>query len=280
MLNVGPFTPAEVEIGFKTELGLETRIYFVPEVCSKLGSFRASGATTGAYASAGGPQIPAGGREVVAVISSPNGAVGIGEMSLTFDVVLEDDEVDTATASWGVPSYSQIQDNVWGFGVGRDLLPDTPLNEGKAIKSITGLDSSANLATGIIMDLYSVPALSSYSFIGNTTDKELPSDIPTQVAIADGYDAAAEVKPGRGEIGQAAISYRYKGITEQLSRFNGVPGTLMAEIMKEDVTLWQRCLYSGFRPASTATRGDGNAEVMAVARGIYRTFMEGYGLGA
>jgi hypothetical protein len=280
MLNLGPFSLAEQEIGFKPEIGLETKIYFAPEVARLLGGFRASAAAAGTYETAGGPQIPADGREVVAVVSGPQGAVGVGAMTLTFDVTLVGDISDTATADFTVPSYSPINGNVWGFGVARDLVPDTPANEGVLIKSIDGFSACANLASGIRFDLYSVPNLADYFFIGNTMNKDLPSDIPTQVAIPEDRDPAAYVKTGRGEIPQASIGFRYKGITEQLTRFNGVPGTLRADIDKEGVLVWERHLFTGFRPSINVPRADGNEEVVGTASGIYRTFMSGYGLGA
>ncbi len=280
MLNLGPFTQAEQEIGFKPEIGLETKIYFAPEVASLLGDFRASAADDGDYTSAGGPQIPTAGRDVAVVISSPHGAVGAGAMSITFDVTLVGDIDDTATADFTVPSYSQYAGNAWGFGVSRDLLPDTPANDGVKIKSIDGFSACANLASGIQFQLYSVPLLTDYAFIGNTTRKDLPSDIPVQVAIPDGRDPAAHVKTGRGQINECAVGFRYKGITEQLTRFNGIPGTLRADIDKEGIVVWERHLFTGFRPTINVSRGDGNDEVEGTASGIYRTFMSGYGLHA
>jgi len=280
MLNLGPFSLAEQEIGFKPEIGLETKIYFAPEVASLLGAFRATAAADGAYTSAGGPQIPTDGREVVAVVSSPQGAVGTAAMSLTFNVTLDDDTSDTATADFAIPTYSQFTGNVWGFGVARDLVPDTPANAGKKIKAIGSFDSCAGLAAGIQFALYSVPNLADFTFIGNTTSKELPSDIPIQVAIPEDRDPAAYVKTGRGEIGEVSIGFRYKGLSEQLTRFNGIPGTLRADIDKEGVVVWERHLFTGFRPQVNASRPDGNGEVEATASGIYRTFMSGYGLNA
>ena len=71
--------------------------------------------------------------------------------------------------------------------------------------------------------------------------------------------------------------FKYIGITEQLSRFNGVIGTLRADILKNDTVVWERALYTGFRPRVTVSRGDGNDEVEGTAAGIYRTVMVGYG---
>jgi|GEM_PF-6580457 len=278
--NLGPFTPEQVEIGFKPEIGLETKVYFAPEVCSKLGRFRASAAAAGTYATEGGPQIPAAGRNVVAVVSSPLGAVGSAAMSITFDVTLDDDSQDTATADFSIPAYSAFQGDVWGFGTGRDLVPDTPGNEGLGIKSIDAFNACVGLADGIQFDLYSVPDEDSYVFIGNTTSKNLPSDAPMQLAIPEGYDAAAYTKVGRGDISDLGIEYRYKGLTEQLTRFNGVPGTLRCDVDKEGVVVWERHVYTGYRPMVTTSRGDGNEEVIGNASGSFRAFYTGYGLGA
>lgn len=279
-LNLGPFSAAQQALVMKPEIGLETQIYFAPDEGVLLGSFLATGATAGGYVSAGGPQIPTGGRDVIAIISSPNGAVGSGAMRLTMSVVLADDGVDTAVADFTVPSYAQYQGNVWGFGVGRDLIPATPENAAKKIKSITSFSACANLAAGIRMDLYAVPDAASYVAIGNTTSKELPSDAPMQVAIPEGYDPAAFTKVGRGEIPNLSVGFRYKGLHDQLTRFNGVPGTLRADVVKEGVVTTERHLFFGFRPMINVARGDGNEEVTGTASGVYRTQACGYGLGA
>lgn len=288
-LNLGPFTAAEIGLGIKPKTGLECLGYFSIENCVPLGIVRCTGAAAGAFTSAGGAGIPvlsptgaaAVGRQIACRVvgAGARGGAG-GAMTVRFDVVMDDDEVDTATATFTVPTWATIGANVFGYGTCRDLVPDTIGNVNKKIKTITGLDAVTNQTAGNQFQLFTTPNEADFYEIVGLTDKGGAMDGPSQVSIADRYDPQRWTKLGRGTLKELSLGFRDMGAVDQMNRFNGMEGTLRYDILKEDQVIWERKLFTGFRPMIDSTMSEGDEEVVATASGIFSDALFGYGLAA
>lgn len=288
-LNLGPFNATEIELGIKPKTGLECLGYFSLENCVRLGRVRCTGASAAGYTSAGGAGIPAispngsaaVGRHVVCRVvgSGARGGSG-GAMTVRFDVILEDDAVDTATATFTLPAWATVNPNAFGFGTSRDLIPDTLANAGKKIKAITGLDAVTNQQAGNQFEIFTTPNEADFYEIVGLTDKGGAMDGPSQVSIADRYDPQRWTKLGRGTLKELTLGFRDMGAVDQMNRFNGMEGTLRYDILKEDTVIWERKLFTGFRPMIDSTMAEGDEEVVATASGIFSDALFGYGIGS
>jgi hypothetical protein len=270
-------TAAQVPVARKPEIGVESEVYFAPESCQLLGQVRATGAATGEYTSAGGLGIPTTGRDLVLRILSPDCLGNGGAMAVTFDVTLDDDAVDTAVATFDIPTWSGAGSlNRFPIGICADLKPATPANAAKKIKTIVGLDSMANQTVGNTFQLYTTPNQADFVFIECTTSKGGKYNLPSIVEIACGYNPAAYTKLGVGESNPLSIEFKTRGALEQLNRFNGAQGTIRMDIVKDGVVTSQRDLFSGYFVRTMADRGAGNDEVLATSEGPYDQFLIGY----
>ena len=270
-------TAAQVPIARKPEIGVESEVYFAPENCLLLGRVRATGAATAEYVTEGGLGIPTSGRDVAVRVLSPDCIGNGGAMAITFDVVLDDDAVDTAVATFHLPTWSGAGSlNRFPIGITSDLVPATPANAAKKIKTITGLDSVANMTAGNTFQVYTTPNIGDFVFIECTTSKGGKYNLPSIVEIECGYNPAAYTKLGVGESNPLSIEFKTRGALEQLNRFNGSQGTIRMDIVKDGIVTAQRDLYSGYFVRTMADRGAGNDEVLATSEGPYDQFLIGY----
>ena len=183
-----------------------------------------------------------------------------GAMTVQFNVVLADATLDTATATFHIPSYTTSQANAFPIGVSSDLIPDTPANADKKIRSLVSLAAVANMNPSNRFQVWATPNNESFVFIESTRGKGGQFNLPGLVQVPDGYNPSAFVKLGRGESHNLTIEFMDRGSLEQLNRFNGHEGTIRFDIVKDDSVLSQRILYY---VRATSERGDGNTEVVA-----------------
>lgn len=285
--NLGPFTPAEIEIGCKPVIGLEAVVYFSLENCIRLSTVRATGVSAGIFTSAGGAQIPTQGglgRDVIVRVTGRGAAGGVGAMTVKMNVILDNsgvDVVDTATATFTVPTWAVDQANFMPFGVVRDLLPDTPANSSYKIRKVTGLSAMTNMQAGNSFEIFSTPPDASFVEIVGASGKGVPMDGPSSITIPDKYDCAKWSKLARGEMKQINLGFKNLGGMEQLSRYNGHDGTLRYDYLKENAVLWERRAFTNFQVMiNTADLGEGNEVSESTATGNFADAFFGYGVAA
>lgn len=270
-------TASQVEAARKPALGLECDVYFAPESGIHLGTVRATGATTFEYASAGGSGIPTGGRDVHVRVASPEFLGVVGAAAVTFNVTMDDDSVDTAVATFHIPSTTEaVNLNRFPIGIAADLVPTTVGNAAKKIKTITSVASVVNMTAGNTLEVYTTPNSADFVHIGCTTTKGGEFKLPKVVEIPCGRDPAAFVKFGRAETKNLNIGFKERGALEGLNRFNGCRGSVRFDINKDGYVISQRIVFSGFLVSASAEYGDGDDVVEAKAEGPYEQFSIGY----
>ncbi len=274
-LNI-PVSAADVAIARSPAIGEDVVVRFAPEVCVELGQLRCTGASAGTYTSAGGLQIPTGGRDVFVRVAGAKtrGTTG-SAMTVTFNVVLDDDSDDTAVATFHIPTWSTFQDNILPIGAAADLIPATVGNVHKKIKSITSIASVANMVAGNRFEIFTSPADATFVEIEGCRGKGGAFNLPEIIQIAAGREAVKWTKLGRGKSNPLKIENVSRGAMEQLARFSGQQGTIRFDLVKDDAVLSQIQLYSGFWPQPMGDIPD-TGEVVSTAEGPYEKFAIGY----
>lgn len=267
---------ADVAIARSPLIGEDVVVRFAPEVCTLLGQVRTTGATAGTYTSAGGLQIPTGGRDVqVRIAGNKCRGVTGSAMTVTFDVTLDDDSSDTATATFHIPTWATEQGNLFPIGISADLIPTTVGNVNKKIKAIVGLDSVTNMVAGNRFELFCTPNDASFVEIEGCRGKGGALNMPEVIQIPAGREPVAWTKLGRGKSNPLKIENVSRGALEQLSRYSGHQGTLRFDFVKDDAVTAQIQLYSGFWPQAMGDIPD-TGEVITTAEGAYEKFLIGY----
>ncbi len=269
-------TAAQVDSARKPELGWESKAYFAPENCILVASVLATAAAVGELTSAGGLGIPVAGRDLLCRVSSAFAAGAGGNMTVKIGVTMDDDTVDTATATFQVPTYTASSVNQFPMGVSSDFVPDTIGNIAKKIKTITGLTSVTNQTPGNAFELYTTPESATFVYIDVTRSKGGALNLPGYVEIPDRLNPAAFVKLGRGESNKIKLEYETRGALEQLGRFNGSTGTLRLDVLKDDKVLSERIMFTDYIVRANGDRGDGNDVVKNTSEGPYQRFFIGY----
>lgn len=269
-------TSAQVDRAREPEIGVESHVYFAAENCVLLGTLLCTAAAVGAFTSAGGPGIPVAGRDLIVRCESPELRGNGGAMTVTFNVVLDDDANDTAVATFHIPSYTPSQANLFPIGICSDLIPATPANAAKKIKTLGSLVSVANMTPGNKFEILTTPNDADFTYIDCTSSKGGEFNLPGIVEVPCGTNPAAYTKLGRGESNPLSIGFRDRGPLEQLNRFAMTKGTCRLDVVKGQSVLMQRLLYSGWIPRPATPRGDGNDIVESTAEGPYERHMIGY----
>jgi hypothetical protein len=267
-------TSAQVPVARGPLIGEEVEVYFAPENCTLLGTLRATAAAVGEYTSAGGLGIAATGRELVLRAASSNltGVAG-SAMTATFNVTVEGSVVDTAVATFHIPTWSASSLNKFPIGIAVDVIPVT--NPTLKILTITSLASVTNMVAGNKFELFSTPASTDFQFIECTRGKGGMLNLPGIVEIPCGRNPSAFTKLGRGESNKLKIAFANRGALEQLARFNGHQGTIRFDIIKDDSVLAERRLFTDFYVRANGDMPDTGA-VEYEAEGPYTSFFLGY----
>jgi len=269
-------TAAQLDTARSPIIGEDVVVSFAPENCQKRGFFRATGATTGAYTSAGGAPIPTAGRDIFARVASAKfSGVASSAMTLTLDVTLDDDTTGTATATFHIPTWSTAQANIFPIGVATDFTPVGAGNADKKIKAIIGFDACTNMVAGNKIEIFTSPNLADFVEIEGCRGKGGAFNLPKVIQIGAGRETVEWTKLGRGDSNPLKIECVNRGALEQLARFSGQQGTVLFSYIKDDSVLAQYTLFSGFWPQAAGEIPD-TGETMITAEGPYERFAIGY----
>jgi hypothetical protein len=180
------------------------------------------------------------------------------------------------TATFVVPSYTTDQRNVWREFVIRDLIPTTGADESKQVLSVTSLTSVTGAAIGCTIEIWAMPPREAYTYIECVSTKSGGVPVDKIIPIPCGRDPQRHTKRGRRDLASLSITYPYKGALDQLAKFNGLKGTLCIITTKDGVTPTEISFFSGYIPAATPDRGDGDDIVTATSEGTYENYFVGY----
>ncbi len=267
---------AQLDIARSPIIGEDVVVSFAPENCQKRGFVRCTGATAGAYTSTGGAAIPVAGRDIFArVASSKLSGLAGSAMTITLNVILDDDDEDTATATFHIPTWATAQANIFPIGVATDFTPVGVGNTDKKIKSIVSLAGVTNMVAGNKFEIFTAPNAADFVEIEGCRGKGGAFNLPKVIQIGAGRETVEWTKLGRGDSNPLKIECVNRGALEQLARFSGQQGTILFSYIKDDAVLSQYTLFSGFWPQAAGEIPD-TGETMITAEGPYERFAIGY----
>lgn len=195
---------------------------------------------------------------------------------VTMDLSLTGASSSAHTATFVVPSYTTDQRNIWREFIIRDLVPTTGADETKAVVSITSLTSVTGAANGCTIEIWAMPPREAYTYIECVTTKSGGVPVDKIIPIPCGRDPQRHTKRGRRDLASLSVSFPYKGAMDQLAKFNGLKGTLCIITVKDGVVPTEISYFSGYIPAATPDRGDGDDIVTATSEGTYENYFVGY----
>lgn len=186
-------------------------------------------------------------------------------------VTFADDTSGTARATFTVPNFVKDQSANLPVGLTVDIV-GLAANSAKKVKAVNSLTSITGGEKGNRFEVVSIPE--TYYQVGCARSKNETLPVPKSLPIACGLKGSAFVVQGRsdpGELELTALSFNY---ADGLSRLNGHRGTVMIEVWKADRVLTERHVYSGYTPAPSTDRGDGDDEVTVNATGNFEEFFK------
>lgn len=176
-----------------------------------------------------------------------------------------------AVATFNPPETANDTSFNFPPGLSVDLLPSAP-NTGLQIRSINSIVSVAGGSSGAKFLILAIPDLTTFTEIACVVDKNIDIKAPKSVAIACRYDSSRWVKRGRDEVPKMDIKAKWNSAGDGLGRVNGQKVTILLENWINDTILNERLIVSGWRPTVKKTSGDGDAEAMGDATGMYEMF--------
>lgn len=190
------------------------------------------------------------------------------QVVVTLNVTDEDNTVTTAVATFAPPVWVNNQSFNFPEGFGVPLVVTT----GKKIKSINSLASVTGGKRGGQIRLLMLPALTSFSRVGCTTQNDFSTKNRPAVPIACGPNGSKYVKQGRSEPGELRVTAKYRSMADDLARLGGMRSTAMVLVRKEGQVLTERLLFGNWVAMVKPNAGDGSDEATMQGEGMYEYF--------
>ncbi len=138
----------------------------------------------------------------------------------------------------------------------------------KTITSVVTLAADAGYANGQFR-LVGVPSVASYVKLGTKTGLDYDLKIQEPVAIQDGADMGAYIKPGVKPVGSITVSAKDPVSSDGLRRYNGQPVTGLIIEKKQDILTTQHIFLGGLILTAKPSGQEGSEAVTLSATGMY-----------
>lgn len=265
-LSLPVLSAAQILVANKPEIGVESIIKVSPIESLLVGRVLVNASGVASFVAEPGASLGTGMDLHLKVDIMPTATLA---PTVTLNVTLDDDAAGTAEADLVVPSWFPDQSKTFGEGWSLDFIPQGAGNSAKLIKAITGV-SVANVPANSEFVVYATPSAASFIELGWKRGAQGAYNVPSTVAIPDGYNPSAAVKPGRGEDRSLTLSFAHVAAGYSISRYNGKRVTVLIEVKKNRRAVHVgNVLYHGYIPSASPDRGDGNDEVVESSEGRF-----------
>jgi hypothetical protein len=274
--------PPDIAVGnypIATEplLGFEQQLYVCTQPATLLGMMTISAPNSGTYtANSADNLLLASAPQELLLIAETVGV--IGDSPLVVQVIGTDQSgsalsgVATFTppgyamdTSYDVRQHRAAEVIPWQGGVTAD---------GKKFKTVTSVSPISATASFQFSKwrLAGVPSITDANFkkIGTKMKLDLDEKVQTPVAIQDGADQGAYIKPGEIPIGNLSISTKDPQSSDGLRRYNGQPVTGLVKEVKRDRLATQHIFLLGLIMTAKPSGGEGQEAVKLDASAMYR----------
>lgn len=182
----------------------------------------------------------------------------------------EDDTSVPATmngvATFEPPSRAVNQSYRFQRGYAVDLIPATP---GKLFTEVTSLGSVVGGDKLVEFAIYKLPALSEFTLIGCTTDKNFTTKARLPKGVNCGMEADKYMKRGMTQEGILSVTGKLNGFGDGLARFDGELCTAMLVGIKDGQVIGDRLVFIDWTAACKPSLPDQDGESTISAEGKY-----------
>jgi hypothetical protein len=256
----------DTDIAAAPYFGGEFAIYLSYVAAKFLGSVTLTGAGAGALVKSTANTIVAA-TDIQVVARTPIVSPG-GNVVLT--LAMHDNSGTpismNGVATFAPPTRAADQSGNFPRGYAVDLIPAT---SGKMYTSLDTLGSVTFGAANLELDIYQLPVLTDYNFIGCVRDFDFNTKSRMAKGIDCGMEADAFVKRGKTQPGEITIGDKLKGFAEGLARYDGGKLTLMAVGIKDGQVTGDRLVFTQFVPTTKNKLPEGDGEAVSDAVGKF-----------
>lgn len=253
----------DLDIAQAPFLGGEFAVYLTNTAAVLLGQIDFSAAATATFTANQGAAIPVtGGDLCVVAITEVRSAA---DVQIILDVTDENDEADTAAATFTAAARAANQSSHFPRGVAMDLALVTGATGATKVKTITGLDSVVGGDANISFAVYLLPEAADYSLVGCTTGKKFNTKSRTPIGVDCGMETDAFIKRGKTKAGELSIDAKFRGLHDSLARFDGKKCTALLVGVKDGVVLTDRIVFTQYVPSVEVDLPDADGEAMESA---------------
>ena len=275
MLRPPTIAVSNYPIATKPLLGFEQQLYVSVQPFTNLGYLFVTAVNSGTYTASPADNALLGTvPQELLLIAETTGV--IGDSPLVVQVVGTDANNNplSGVATFAPPGYALDQ----GYDVHQHRAVEViPWQGGatadgskfKTIVSVTPLAATASFQFSK-WRLAGVPSLSSYIKIGTKMKLDQDLKIQTPVAIQDGEDQGAYIKPGEIPIGTLSISSKDPVSSDGLRRYNGTPVTGLVKDIKQDRITTMHTFLCGLIMTSKPSGSEGQEAVTLEASAMYQ----------
>ena len=281
MLRPPTVAAGNYPIATKPLLGYEQQLYVTTQPYTDLGLLQVLAVNSGTYTAntADNTRLATVPQELLLIAETGV----LGDSALTVQVVGTDalGAALSGVATFTPPGYAQDQ----GFDLHQhravEVIPWQAgvVADGSKFKTITAVTPLAASAayTNAKFRLVGMPSVLAYAGvpspfvkIGTKTSLEFEEKIQEPVAIQDGVDAGAYIKPGIIPVGTLSISTKDPVSADGLRRYNGLALTGLIKEVKQDLLATQYVFLGGLIITVKPKGGEGQEAVSLDASAMYQ----------
>lgn len=274
---LGPKTIAvsAYPVATKPLLGFEQQLYVTTQPFTDLGILTVTALNSGTYtASAANNALLATAPQQLLCICETTDVLGAGPLVVQAIGTDLNGNPLSGVATFTPPGYAQDKSYDICQHRAAEFLPyqSNVYVDGTAFKTITsivpiGADATYTNARFRVVGM---PAVSAFIKIGTKINLEIDPKIQEPVAIQDGSDKGAFIKPGEIPVGSLTISTKEPSSADGLRRYSGHTLTGLVQEVKQDFLPTQSIYIGGLYIAAKPKGSEGQEAVTLECTAMYQ----------
>lgn len=249
----------DLDIAQGPYFGGEWGVFLSNVAAKRIGGIVMTAAAVGAWTANSGATITAAGAHLQIVPTTYLRSAA--QCVVTMAVTDEDSAATTAVGTFAPPEYAANQSFNFQRGFSVDLLRAT--NNDKKIKTVNSLTSIVGGAANVAFDIYELPALADYTFVGCTSEIDFNDKARMPKGVDCRMESDAFIKRGKSQVGKLTLGAKFFGMGDGLARFSGDKTTAMLVGIKDGQVTGDRLVFTQWVPSCAYKLPEGDGEAMA-----------------
>jgi len=275
MLGPKTIAVANYPAATKPLLGFEQQLYVSTQAFTDLGLLLITAPNSGTFTAsvAAAAQLAATPQQLLCICETTD---VLGDSALVVQAIGTDVNGNplSGVATFTPPGYAQDKSYDITQHRAAEFLPyqGGVLVDGTAFKTITSLVPMGATAsyTNAKFRVVGMPPVSAFVKIGTKISLEIDPKISEPVAIQDGADRGAYIKPGEIPVGSMTISTKDPSSADGLRRYSGHTLTGLVQEVKQDFLPTQSIFIGGLYIAAKPKGSEGQEAVTLECSAMYQ----------